>query len=141
MQESLFKMIFYYETGALSDYDIIQWAMNQVVNGNESETISELANINRIEPNKVKGLFHSAIQEKEGYYPDENLFPLYRLKLVGENIISGKITPNQGVLLVEKLVANDRCELMREFETITTESIESMAHEWVDRVKSKLNLT
>lgn len=102
MRIELFKMVFYYESGAMTDLDIIQWAMNQVVNGNESGTVSELAALLGNEQGKAKPLLKQAFSDMGLSYPSQEDLALYRMKLICEEIAGGKIPQLRGCQLLEK---------------------------------------
>ncbi len=103
MKEDLLKMIFYYESCATSDFDIIQWAMNQVATGSTLELINRLAEIDRPEPGEVKKLLCAIIKEKGYDYPDEKALRLYRVKMICEQIVSGKLSPHKGCSLISRI--------------------------------------
>ena len=102
MRTELFRMLFYYESGAMTDLDIVQWAMNQVVNGNESVIVNELAALPGNEQGKTKLLLNQAISDMGLNYPSQEDFALYRIKLICEEIAGGKIPQSRGCQLLKK---------------------------------------
>jgi hypothetical protein len=100
VEEQLFRMLVYFETGAITALDIVQWAMNQVVNGNESDSINELASLTRSEKDQVGLLLKQAIKDIGFVYPTAKSIGIYRAKLVSEAIIYGKIGPAKGCSII-----------------------------------------
>ncbi|WP_434512185.1 hypothetical protein [Desulfitobacterium sp. AusDCA] len=100
MNEELFKMVFYFETDAISVFDVIQWAMNQFINGNKSKSILQLASITRNEKDRVRILLMQSLQDLGFDYPSDQALGFYRAKLVSKEMIKGKIPPLKGCRII-----------------------------------------
>lgn len=157
MKEQLFNMIFYFETGAKTDFDIILWAMNQVINGNESDTIIKLAAISQPEEEEVRMLFQQAIEDMGYAYPSKQALGFYRAKLISENMIKGKISPVKGCSIIEKICSDlEWPEILADFGLLNhklyghenlgitqeglNQDIISAAYKLIDKVNTQLNL-
>lgn len=106
MNEHLFRTIFYFERGAITEFDIIQWAMNQVINGNESESINRLASLTRNESDEIKLLFERAIIDMGFEYPSSQALGFYRAKLISEEMIKGSIPPVKGCSMIGRICSD-----------------------------------
>lgn len=105
MEEELFKYIFYFETGAISEFDIVQWAMNQKAVGNSSSPINRLAAQEKTEPQLIKLLFQESIEIMGLEYPSPAVIDSYRARLISENMINGTISLVKGCLLLSRIGA------------------------------------
>lgn len=157
MKEQLFKMIFYFDTGAISDFDIIQWAMNQVVNGHASDLMMKLASSTGREQGEVALLFQQIIENMGYDYPLKQAFGFYRAKLISENMINGKISALQGCSVIGRICSDlEWPEILADFELLShqcsiqenlevtekglTQDIISAAYKLIDKVNAQLNL-
>lgn len=103
MKEELFKTIYYFESEAYSEFDVIQWAMNQSVGGEAPSAVLKLAALERPEREEVKALFRAAVESLGFVYPAETALGLYRAKLVADSMLAGKIPPAKGNILIAKI--------------------------------------
>lgn len=157
MKEHLFKMIFYFETGAISEFEIIQWAMNQVIDGNESDSIIQLVSLTRNEKNEVRFLLEQAIKDLGLDYPSRNALGYYRAKLVSEEMIKGKLLPVKGCSIIGRICSDlEWPEILSNFGLINhkltghenlgitedelAKDIISCAYKLIDNVNAHLNL-
>lgn len=126
MNEELFKMVFYFETDAISEFDVIQWAMNQFINGNRSESIIQLASITRNEKEKVRILLMQSLQDLGFDYPSDEALGFYRAKLVSKEMIKGKIPPLKGCRIIGKIGSNlEWPEILTDFRLLNQQSTDS----------------
>lgn len=149
MKEQLFHLIFYYQTGAKTEFDIIQWAMNQVVNGQNFDSIIKLAALQQYDENKVRGLFQTVIQDLGYEYPSKQALGYYRAKLISENMIKGSILPEKGCSIIRRIYTDlNSPDLLAEWEqlnlSITDSELEveilNSAHRLIENVDKFLKL-
>lgn len=123
MNEELFKMVFYFETDAISVFDVIQWAMNQFINGNKSDSIHQLASITKNEKDKVRILLMLSLQDLGFDYPSDQALGFYRAKLVSKEIIKGKISPLKGCRIIGRIGSDlEWPEILADFRSLNQQS-------------------
>lgn len=103
MKEQLFKLIFFFEQGAISNFEIIEWAMNQLAEENMSESVTKLASLNSDEKEVIKALFKEALEDMGYSYPSKQALGLYQAKLISEGIIKGKVSPLKGCAVLSRI--------------------------------------
>lgn len=157
MNEPLFKMIFYFEAGAMTEFDIIQWAMNQVIIGNESDSINRLASWTGSSRDEVIVLFKQAIKDLGLNYPSEQELGFYRAKLVSEEMLKGTILPVKGCSIIGRIGSDfEWPEILADFGVLNqelsnhiesgiiqeklNEDIISLAINLIERVNKRLGL-
>lgn len=149
MKKQLFHLIFYFEAGAKTEFDIIQWAMNQVINGQNSDPIIKLAALQQNEKNKVRGLFQTVIQDLGYEYPSKQDLGYYRAKLISENMINGSILPEKSCTMIRRIYTDlNSPDLLAEWGqlnlTITDSELEveilNSAHRLIKNVDNFLKL-
>lgn len=157
MEEQLFKIIFYYESGAFTDLDIIQWAISFALDGSESKSIIKLASVMKRREDEVKVLFRQAINDMGFDYPSQQALGFYRAKVISESIINGKIPLLKGCRLISSICYDlDLPEILSDFILLNHEAsgheelgiakeglskdITSAALKLIDNVNIELNL-
>ncbi|WP_425800963.1 hypothetical protein ACHOLT_12110 [Desulfitobacterium sp. Sab5] len=157
MNEHLFKMIFYFETDAISEFDVIQWAMNQYVNGNNTESMMQLASITKNDKDKVRTLLEQSLKDLGFDYPSKQSLGFYRAKLVSHEIIKGKLLPERGCRIIGRIGSNlEWPVILKEFGLLNkqltdhenmqltqeelSKAILSSANKLIDNVNAYLNL-
>jgi len=116
VEEQLFKIIFYYESGAITDFDIIQWAMSLALEGSELESIIKLASVMKHGEEEVKVLFRQSIKDMGFDYPSQQALGFYRARVISESIINGKVQPLKGCSLISSICYDlDLPEILSDF--------------------------
>jgi hypothetical protein len=116
VEEQLFKIIFYFESGAITDFDIMQWATGLALEGSELESIIKLASVMKHREDEVKVLFRQSIKDMGFDYPSKQELGFYRAKVISERIINGKMPPYKGCLLISSICSDlDLPEILSDF--------------------------
>lgn len=110
-----------------TDISLINWAITQLENGSETESIMKLAGLNKYEFNEAKSLFESSIKQLGYQLPSQKNILLYRAKKIAEHIIIGDIQPNEGCSLIGQI--SDQLEWPSELGEFSLLAHEQTGHE------------
>ncbi len=126
------ELLINFDAGWNSTQVLVDWAVEQIGNDKESESLNELAWLNNPDATEARKLFLKAVAELDYSLPSCTDRKLLLSKLIASKMINGERDLNQG--------CSELCEISRELDSPSNLSVfELLAHEQYDHESIGIN--
>ena len=115
--DNLTELITNFDAGGVSTQVLVEWAMEQIGNDKESESLNELAWLNNPGRSEARELFLNSIEELNYSLPSYTDRKILLAKKVASKILSGEKDINEG--------CSELCEISRELDSPSNLSVSS----------------
>ncbi len=130
--DNLTELITNFDAGGVATQVLVEWAMEQIGNDKESESLNELAWLNNPGRSEARELFLNSIEELNYSLPSYTDRKILLAKKVASKILSGEKDINEG--------CSELCEISRELDSPSNLSVfELLAHEQYDHENIGIN--